>query len=208
VESPRRAAFSRWEGSSSGHSSADVELTLEEIAMKTIWSVVGATGVVVAVGCGAGGTSGTQTGEDQNFTSSAIEACAPGLGGLSPNDPMHDVACNIHTNPCALPQEICRVTEVNGARTNFCVCDPRRMHAKSPGNPDCTATGAVCLDSKTTCMNGGGSVKRQAAGCARTQVCCEGFISSPDDPSCAGAHKSGGDCIDPDDNALPDICCT
>jgi hypothetical protein len=146
---------------------------------------------------------GTGSAEALSSGSSGIATCDP---GLNVQDDSNEVACNTKTNPCAFPQLLCRMPSGSGAAAGKCVCDPRRVNDPSPGNPVCTATGSTCVASKTACTGGGGTVRR-AASCSGAQVCCDGFISSKNDPGCAGAHKSHGACVDPDDNDLPGICC-
>jgi hypothetical protein len=105
-----------------------------------------------------------------------------------------------------MPQLICKMPAGSGAASGKCVCDPRRVKEKSPGSPDCKATGSACVASKKTCQAGGGSVR--GASCSGSDVCCDGYITSAGDPGCAGAHKSSGSCVDADDNALPEVCCS
>jgi hypothetical protein len=150
-------------------------------------------------------TDGTGSGSAEALSSgsSTIGTCA---AGLDVQDDSNEVACNTKTNPCAAPQLLCRMPSGSGPAAGKCVCDPRRMNDPSPGNPVCTSTGSTCVANKTACSNGGGHV-RKAASCAGVQICCDGFISSKNDPGCAGAHKKQGSCIDADDNDLPDVCC-
>jgi hypothetical protein len=135
-----------------------------------------------------------------------IAACQ---SGLDISDPSHEtVACSVDSNPCAYPQLLCRLPASAPVASRKCVCDPRRLNEHSPGNPKCKATGRECVASESACQRGGGTVASGVDGCSESDVCCDGFISSADDPGCAGAHKKEGSCVDADDNDLPEICCS
>jgi hypothetical protein len=162
----------------------------------------------VLIACSSGSGTPPSTVSDD---SAGVGTCASGLdlsrGGFT--------GCSLATNVCAFPQELCRLETSAGypsSDVGQCVCDPRRVDDPDPGNPDCLKTskqssgGNSCVSSADKCRANGGFANGDV-GCPGSEVCCAGFITSPNDPGCDGANIFQGQCVDSDDNSLPSICC-
>jgi hypothetical protein len=170
----------------------------------TIRVAVATTLGFILLACGGTTSQDGSTSSNAAASSKEIATCDSGLDVSGSDD---FVECSLSDNVCALPQELCRLSDGEPVGAGHCVCDPRRVDNPDPGNPSCKDTGNTCVSSESKCQDHGGNVNGDV-GCSGSDVCCENYITSPNDPGCTGANVQDGSCVDSDDNSLPSICCS